>query len=73
MGCRAPRKGKTVDVWMVDFLSPPNSVVDDLSCMLSLQLAFIASNKHGGLPARVLLRSCGDPNLDGDIVKKLKE
>ncbi len=72
LGLRVPREGKTLDVWLVDFLSPPNSVVDDFGCMLMLQLAFIASGKLGGLPIRVFMRGSGDGQQDQEAVKSFK-
>ncbi len=72
LGCRVIREEKTLDVWLVDFLSPPNTVVDDFGCMLLLQLAFIASGKLGGLPVRVFLRSSGDTHQDEEVVENFK-
>ncbi len=72
-GCRVPKSGKTLDVWLVDFLSPPNAILDDFSSMLMLQLAFIASGKLGGLPIRAFLRCTGEPDSDHAVLNKFQE
>ncbi len=62
----SPRSIQYFDIWFINFFAKANNIISDYSCLLMLQMAYVASRKFPGVKLRLFLRE----NQDVDQVRE---